>query len=99
MSKSLSFRRKSDYINTVTFRFRSGKMPASEYSVLNEWYNFLRSATDLDSSVDLIVYLRTTPEVAWKRVKERARSEENVIPIEYLKERGWQINDTFLLYN
>ena len=47
--------------------------------------SFLRSATDLDQSVDLIVYLRTTPEIAWQRVKARARSEEKVIPIEYLR--------------
>ena len=48
-------------------------------------HSFLRSATDLDKSVDLIVYLRTTPETAWQRVKARARSEEKVIPIEYLR--------------
>lgn len=48
-------------------------------------HSFLRSATDLDKSVDLIVYLRTTPEIAWQRVKARARSEEKVIPIEYLR--------------
>ena len=47
--------------------------------------SFLRSATDLDNSVDLIVYLRTTPEIAWQRVKARARSEEKVIPIEYIR--------------
>ncbi len=66
---------------------RSGKMPASEYAVLDEWYGFLRSATGLDERVDLIVYLRTKPEVAWKRVKARARSEEKVIPLEYLEVR------------
>jgi len=77
--------------------YRSGKMPSSEYSVLLEWYSFLRSATDLDKSVDLIVYLRTTPEIAWQRVKARARSEEKVIPIEYLRElhdlhESWLLN-------
>ena len=42
----------------------------------------MKSALD----VDLIVYLRTSPEVAHQRVKARARSEESVIPIEYLRE-------------
>ena len=39
---------------------RSGKMPASEHSVYNEWYNFLRSSPSVsqDLQVDLIVYLR-----------------------------------------
>ena len=73
---------------------QASRSPASHRPWVN-WYNlinsfstfisFLRSATDLDKSVDLIVYLRTTPETAWQRVKARARSEEKVIPIEYLR--------------
>ena len=61
----------------LMFYFRSGKLPSSEYSVLDAWYHFLTS-TDLaetnpkfDLGVDLVVYLRTTPEVAWQRVKDR----------------------------
>lgn len=34
---------------------------------------------------DLIVYLRTSPEVAYERIKKRARDEESCVPIEYLK--------------
>ena len=43
--------------------YRSGKMLGCEYEVLDEWFKF---ATDKESSldlkVDLIIYLKTTPE-------------------------------------
>ena len=44
--------------------------------MLDAWYNFLtrdmgRSEGKFDLGVDLIVYLRTTPEVALQRVKQR----------------------------
>ena len=43
--------------------YRSGKMLGCEYEVLDEWFKF---ATDkensLDLKVDLIIYLKTTPE-------------------------------------
>lgn len=57
---------------------RSGKLAESEYGVLCEWFKFLTTSPKIDLGVDLIVYLRTTPEVAWQRVKARARSEEKV---------------------
>ena len=76
--------------------YRSGKLPGSEYSVLDEWYRFLtsdlgsqRKALDrgsFDLGVDLVVYLRTSPEMAFQRVKRRARTEEDLIPVEYLRE-------------
>jgi deoxyadenosine/deoxycytidine kinase len=52
--------------------YRSGKIEGSEYSVLCEWFKFLTQSSLVDLGVDLVVYLRTSPEVAWARVKERA---------------------------
>jgi len=51
---------------------RSRKIEGSEYSVLCEWFKFLTESSLVDLRVDLIVYLRTSPEVAWARVKEHA---------------------------
>ena len=51
--------------------------------MLDKWYEFLVQNSDI--KVDMIVYLRTDPEIAHARVKSRARSEEKVIPLEYLK--------------
>ncbi len=36
--------------------------------------------------MDLIIYLRTTPEKALERINVRARSEENTIPLEYIQQ-------------
>lgn len=54
------------------------KMTHSEYTVLCEWFDFLQKSPMFNLSVDLIVYLKTSPEVAFERVKRRARSEEKV---------------------
>lgn len=62
--------------------YRSGKMPDVDYVVLSEWFDWI--VKNIDVSVDLIVYLRTTPETCYQRLKMRCREEEKVIPLEYL---------------
>ncbi|XP_072278774.1 thymidine kinase 2, mitochondrial [Pyxicephalus adspersus] len=62
---------------------KSGKMPEVDYVVLTEWFNWITKNIDL--SVDLIVYLRTSPETCYQRLKMRCREEERVIPLEYLE--------------
>ena len=58
----------------------SGNMSDAEFSVLCEWFDFLASGqlSKIDVGVDLIIYLRTSPEVAYERKKSRARKEEEV---------------------
>ncbi|XP_041318788.1 thymidine kinase 2, mitochondrial isoform X1 [Pyrgilauda ruficollis] len=63
--------------------YRSGKMPEVDYAVLSEWFDWIQNNTDV--SVDLIVYLQTSPEVCYERLKTRCREEEKVIPLEYLE--------------
>ncbi|XP_045149627.1 thymidine kinase 2, mitochondrial isoform X1 [Echinops telfairi] len=62
--------------------YRSGKMPEVDYVVLSEWFDWI--VRNLDVSVDLIVYLRTTPEMCHRRLQMRCRDEEKVIPLDYL---------------
>ncbi|XP_075432878.1 thymidine kinase 2, mitochondrial isoform X1 [Ascaphus truei] len=62
--------------------YRSGKMPGVDYVVLTEWFTWLLKNMDL--SVDLIVYLQTSPETCYRRLKMRCREEEKIIPLEYL---------------
>ncbi|XP_027697879.1 thymidine kinase 2, mitochondrial-like [Vombatus ursinus] len=62
---------------------RSGKMPDVDYVVLSEWFDWI--VKNMDVSVDLIVYLRTSPETCYERLKKRCREEEKVIPLEYLE--------------
>ena len=65
---------------------KSGVMEGSEFEVLDQWYNFATGESGLDIGVDLIIYLRTTPEKALERMKERNRGEEAGVPLDYLKE-------------
>jgi len=58
-------------------------MAAPEYAVLDAWYKWLIENVKIDS--DLIIYLRTDPEVAYQRIKARNRSEEKYVPFEYIK--------------
>lgn len=63
--------------------YQSGVMSEAEYHVYNEWYKAILGY--VDCGVDLIVYLRTDPELVYARVRDRARDEEQQIPLEYLK--------------
>ncbi|XP_040427121.1 thymidine kinase 2, mitochondrial isoform X2 [Cygnus olor] len=59
--------------------YRSGKMPEVDYVVLSEWFDWIQNNTDV--TVDLIVYLQTSPEVCYERLKRRCREEEKIIPL------------------
>lgn len=63
--------------------YQSGVMSEAEYHVYNEWYKAMLGY--VDCGVDLIVYLRTNPELVHARIKDRARDEEQQIPLEYIK--------------
>ncbi|XP_027574130.2 thymidine kinase 2, mitochondrial isoform X1 [Pipra filicauda] len=63
--------------------YRSGKMPEVDYAVLSEWFDWIKN--NIDVSVDLIVYLQTSPKVCYERLKTRCREEEKIIPLEYLE--------------
>ncbi|XP_077687660.1 thymidine kinase 2, mitochondrial isoform X1 [Eretmochelys imbricata] len=63
--------------------YRSGRMPKVDYVVLTEWFEWIVKNTDV--SVDLIVYLQTSPETCYERLKNRCREEEKIIAMEYLE--------------
>ena len=58
-------------------------MTEAEHVVLSQWYEFLERNMTLD--LDLIVYLRSTPAIAYDRMKKRNRSEESGAPLLYLE--------------
>ena len=70
-------------------------MTDPEYLVLSEWFNYLISAPQLDFHVDEIIYLRTDPEVAHERIKNRHRHEEMKIPLQYLKGMNYYTEQYF----
>ncbi|CAK1596557.1 unnamed protein product [Parnassius mnemosyne] len=61
----------------------------SEYEVLAKWFDYTEKT--LDISLDLIVYLRTTPQVVWERMMKRGRAEESEVPLDYLQ----QVHDSY----
>ncbi|XP_015744277.1 thymidine kinase 2, mitochondrial [Python bivittatus] len=63
--------------------YRSGKMPEVDYVILTEWFDWILK--NMNVSVDLIVYLQTSPGMCYQRLKRRCREEEKVIPLEYLE--------------
>jgi deoxynucleoside kinase len=60
----------------------SGALHDGMYEVLNQYYAFINESHPI--RCDLIVYLRTSPEVAMSRVQCRARKEEVPLSDEYL---------------
>ncbi|XP_048118667.1 thymidine kinase 2, mitochondrial isoform X1 [Alosa alosa] len=77
--------------------YRSGKMPEVDFAVLSEWFEWI--TTNISLPVDLIVYLQTTPETCYERLRQRCREEEKVIPMEYLESihqlyEDWLIKQT-----
>ncbi|OWR42222.1 deoxynucleoside kinase-like [Danaus plexippus] len=55
-----------------------------EYEVLLKWFDYTEQ--NLDISLDLIVYLRTTPQTVWERMMKRGRAEEAEVPLDYLEQ-------------
>lgn len=63
--------------------YKSGNMPEVDFAVLSEWFEWI--IMNIDIPVDLIVYLQTSPQTCYERLKQRCREEEKVIPMEYLE--------------
>lgn len=80
--------------------YENGYLSSADYEVLDQWFRWIRSNVDIkldligkklikyiESFFFLlfsIVYLQSSPEVVYERVKKRARPEENTITLEYL---------------
>ena len=76
----------------------NGNLSDQEFNVLDAWWQWLDTQMGLE--LDLIVYLRTTPEVAYDRMRKRARSEEAGAPLSYLQQlhncyEDWLIKKKF----
>ncbi|KAJ3639510.1 hypothetical protein Zmor_002867 [Zophobas morio] len=77
---------------------RTGSIDCCSVSVMDEWFKWAQESCDL--SVDLIVYLRTSPKVAHERTLKRNRREEQSVPLEYFRDihnlhEDWLIHNKF----
>lgn len=59
----------------------SGLLSELEFFILEQWFRETAPAT----KVDLIIYLRSDPELLYARIKARGRPEEAAISLEYLR--------------
>ncbi|XP_071110445.1 thymidine kinase 2, mitochondrial-like [Haliotis cracherodii] len=61
---------------------QGGLMPDIDYNILSEWHDWLHQNSTTD--INLIVYLRASPQNCFDRIHKRNRDEEKDVPIEYL---------------
>ena len=84
--KKLLFVERSIYTDRHCFAklcWENGKMTKLEYDIYCKWNDWL--SQQFNVMPDVYIYLRCEPTINDIRVKERARSSEENIPIEYLK--------------
>lgn len=80
--------------------FDNGVLGKEEYDTLAHYFQFLVNSPELGIRVDLIIYLRTSPEQAMARIHSRARPEECNIQLDYLKKlhdlhESWLLDHRF----
>jgi len=56
-----------------------------ETKVLRNWFDVIRKHPVMDINVDVVLYLRTDPQVIFNRVAKRNRKEELKVPLDYYK--------------
>ncbi|RZF44749.1 hypothetical protein LSTR_LSTR000701 [Laodelphax striatellus] len=62
---------------------KQGLMSAPEYAVLDEWFKWITTKCKINGN--LLVYLRTEPEVVHERIIARGRKEESELTVSYLQ--------------
>ncbi|KAK0181428.1 hypothetical protein PV327_003716 [Microctonus hyperodae] len=66
-----------------------------EATVLEKWYDWCVNNSNIET--DLIVYLRTSPQIVYDRMRARARKEEDCVSLKYLEEIH-EIHENWLLH-
>ncbi|XP_044732536.1 uncharacterized protein LOC123295306 [Chrysoperla carnea] len=74
--------------------FEQGYLTHPEFLVNTKWYETLNELEDI--SVDLIVYVRCSPETCFHRLKIRNRTEETNVSLKYLQDVH-EIHDRWLI--
>lgn len=71
----------TDYYVFAKMLYDDGKMDNLEWDLYKMWYNYVKT---LSYPLDLIVHVRTPPQVCANRILSRGRKGEEHIPLEYL---------------
>lgn len=65
--------------------YRAGSLTTLEHHLLGARHDWTIKTTDV-KQVDLVVYLRASPERCIERIRARGRTEEKDIPLEYIQQ-------------
>lgn len=60
-----------------------GTIYPAHAQILRDWENHLTETTP--TNIDVIIYLRTKPEISWERLRGRNRSEEKNLTLDYVR--------------
>ncbi|KAI4503896.1 hypothetical protein M0802_001299 [Mischocyttarus mexicanus] len=74
---------------------RSKMLQDIEFIVLEDWYDWCIQSANIETNA--IIYLRTSPEIVYQRMRIRARKEENAVSLDYLKQIH-QVHDEWLIH-
>ncbi|XP_025836514.1 deoxynucleoside kinase-like [Agrilus planipennis] len=82
--------------------YQNGIIHPADYAISDKWYKQVMATFDL--TLDLIVYLRSSPEIVFERMRKRGRPEETAVPLQYLKElheahEKWLMSDDVTINN
>ena len=105
-TKKYIFVERSTYSDKEVFAhncYLSGVMPEIHYNLYNKWFSWMDNFLKLQNTSH--IYLRCTPEISYKRQKERNRDEESGISLDYMRQihdrhEEWLLkegNDTVVL--
>lgn len=67
----------------IEMMYKDHKIEKAEYDILQKWYQHIEENMNVEP--DLIIYLRSSPEIAYHRLIQRGRSEERRVSLEYIQ--------------
>ena len=76
--------------------FNNNNMEKTEFEIYTKWSNWLYQR--ICKQIKKVIYLRSSPEISYERIKKRNRNGEETIPLHYLQQLH-HLHDEWLLNN